>query len=122
MGPLLAANQGAHWEVVYDAPQRDVVRPCSRPSGEHTVLASFTIDDSTSAILNTTVTLEAGAAAADRDQAVQLARRSGALRDWIAQYPGVDATATLGDDRVWTVPSTTATAARWRRPASTTRR
>ena len=32
-----------------------------------------------------------------------LARRSGALRSWIAQYHGVEATATLGDDRVWTV-------------------
>src|SRR5205085_3941416 len=25
------------------------------------------------------------------------------LRDWIGQYPGVHASATLGDDRVWTI-------------------
>ena len=73
------------------------------PRGKHNVLASFKIDDSTSAILNTTVTPKLGPPRLTSAEAITLARRSGALRSWIAQYPGVEATATLGDDRVWTV-------------------
>ena len=40
-------------------------RPCSSRSGKHNVLASFKIDDSNSAILNTTVTPKLGPAPAD---------------------------------------------------------
>jgi hypothetical protein len=109
VGPLFVANKGAHWEVVFDAPSRTWTAVLE-PRGKHNVLASFKIDDSTSAILNTTVTPKLGAPRLTSAEAVTLARRSGALRSWIAQYPGVEATAT------------TATARRWRRPASATRR
>ena len=102
VGPLFAANKGAHWEVVFDAPS-GTWTAVLEPSGKHTVLASFKIDDSTSAILNTTVTPKLGPPRLTSAEAITLARRSGALRSWIAQYPGVEATATLGDDRVWTV-------------------
>jgi hypothetical protein len=102
VGPLFAANKGAHWEVVYDAPS-GTWTAVLEPRGKHNVLASFKIDDSTSAILNTTVTPKLGPPRLTSAEAITLARRSGALRSWIAQYPGVEATATLGDDRVWTV-------------------
>jgi hypothetical protein len=102
VGPLFVANKGAHWEVVFDAPS-GTWTAVLEPRGKHNVLASFKIDDSTSAILNTTVTPKLGPPRLTSAEAITLARRSGALRSWISQYPGVEATATLGDDRVWTV-------------------
>ncbi|HWH64783.1 MAG TPA: hypothetical protein VNS99_01730, partial [Gaiellales bacterium] len=102
VGPLLAAHKGTHWEVVFDPPS-GTWTAVLEPRGKHTVLASFKIDDSTSAILNTTVTPKLGPPRLTSAEAITLARRSGALRSWIAQYPGVEATATLGDDRVWTI-------------------
>ena len=64
VGPLSAANKGAHWEVVFDAPS-GTWTAVLEPRGKHNVLASFKIDDSTSAILSTTVTPKLGPPSAD---------------------------------------------------------
>jgi hypothetical protein len=100
--PIMLKNPGAHWEVVYDR-ARHAWSAALEAKGEHTVLASFTIKDATSAVIARHIASVLGPPRLTSDQAVQLARRSRSLRDWVGQYPGVGATATLGDDRVWTV-------------------
>jgi hypothetical protein len=102
VAPLLGANPGAHWEAVYDR-ARGSWTAVLEPKGKHTVLATFRIDDATSAILSSRVTPTLGPPRLTPNQAIALAQRSRALRDWIGQYPGVQPQATLGDDRVWTI-------------------
>ena len=102
VGPLLASNPGAHWETVYDAKAHRWTAALEK-QGVHTVLASFTIDDRTSAILSTNIPSTLGPPRLDAHTAEELAARSSSLRAWIGQYPGVRASATLGDDRVWTI-------------------
>jgi hypothetical protein len=102
VAPLLRANPGAHWEAVYDRPHGSWTAVLE-PKGKHTVLASFRIEDATSAILSSRITPTLGPPRLTPKQAIALAGRSSALRDWIGQYPGVQPVATLGDDRVWTI-------------------
>lgn len=102
VAPLLRANHGAHWETVYDRAHGSWTAVLE-PKGKHTVLASFRIEDATSAILSSRITPTLGPPRLTATQAIALGRRSSALRDWIGQYPGVQAVATLGDDRVWTI-------------------
>jgi hypothetical protein len=102
VAPLLRANPGAHWEAVYDRPHGSWTAVLE-PKGKHTVLASFRIEDATSAILSSRITPTLGPPRLTVKQAIALADRSSALRDWIGQYPGVQPVATLGDDRVWTI-------------------
>ena len=86
------------------------------------MLASFRIEDATSAILSSRITPTLGPPRLTPKQAIALAGRSSALRDWIGQYPGVQPVATLGDDRVWTISYDARSGTRWPRPGSTTRR
>jgi hypothetical protein len=102
VAPLERDNPGSHWEVVYDR-LRGTWSAALEVKGEHTVLASFTIRDSTSAVIARHIASKLGPPRLTSDQAVRLARRSQRLRDWVGQYKGVNAQATLGDDRVWTV-------------------
>ena len=67
------------------------------------MLAAFTIRDKNSEIVARHIVSSLGPPRLTSNQAVQLARRSQRLRDWIGQYRGVSGHATLGDDRVWTV-------------------
>ena len=100
--PIMLQNPGAHWEVVYDH-QRGSWSAALEVKGLHTVLAAFTIRDSNSAVLARHIPSALGPPRLSSDQAVELARRSAALREWTALYTGVRGQATLGDDRVWTV-------------------
>ena len=102
VAPLLLANPGAHWEVVYDRPHH-AWTAALESKGKHTVLASFRIDDRTSAILSTDIVSKLGPPRLTSAEAIRLAHRSAALRDWIGQYTGVQPSASLGDDRVWTI-------------------
>jgi len=102
VAPIERRNPGAHWEVVYDR-LRGTWSAALEVKHEHTVLASFTIRDSNSAIVARHIVSSLGPPRLTSDQAVQLARRSQRLRDWVDQYQGVRGEATLGDDRVWTV-------------------
>ncbi|MDX6548593.1 MAG: hypothetical protein QOG33_2143, partial [Gaiellales bacterium] len=89
-------------EVVYDK-LRGTWSAALEVKGEHTVLASFTIKDATGAVISHHLASDLGPPRLTSDQAIVLARRSTTLRDWVAQYHGVQPQATLGDDRVWTV-------------------
>jgi hypothetical protein len=100
--PIERRHPGAHWEVVYDQ-LRGTWSAALEVKGEHTVLADFTIRDSNSAVVARHIVSTLGPPRLTSDQAVQLARRSQRLRDWVGQYHGVRGNATLGDDRVWTV-------------------
>jgi hypothetical protein len=100
--PIKLENPGAHWEVVYDK-ARGTWSAALEVKGEHTVLASFTIKDATGAVISHHLASDLGPPRLTSDQAIVLARRSATLRDWVAQYHGVQPQATLGDDRVWTV-------------------
>ena len=102
LGPLLLANPGAHWELVYDS-RKGTWSAALERKGAHTVLASYLIRDATSAILQSHVSSQLGPPRLTSKQAIALAHRSADLRDWLAQYQGVQPSATLGDDRVWTI-------------------
>jgi glycosyl transferase family 87 len=102
VAPIKLQNPGAHWEVVFDT-KRGTWSAALEAKGAHTVLASFTIRDRDSAIVAHHVASVLGPPRLTSDQAVQLARRSQSLRDWIGQYRRVQGSASLGDDRVWTV-------------------
>ena len=102
VAPIRLQNPGSHWEVIYDK-LRGSWSAALEVKGKHTVLASFTIKDATGAVISRHLLSDLGPPRLSSDQAVVLARRSAALRDWVAQYRGVQGQATLGDDRVWTV-------------------
>jgi hypothetical protein len=100
--PLLVDNPGAHWEAVYDK-ARDSWTVVLEPLGSHTVLATFHVDDNDATITSRDVSPPEAPPRLTADQAKQLARREPRVQDWIDLYPKVTSSASLGDDRVWTV-------------------
>ena len=103
VGPLIKAVPGSHWEAVYDE-ERGTWSVVLEPKGAHTVLAEFTIRDRDGAVTARDVaSTELGPPRLDADEAIRLARREPEVHDWIAQYDEVRDSATLGDDRLWTV-------------------
>ena len=100
--PLLLANPGAHWEAVYDK-GKDSWTVVLEPIGSHLVLATYRIDDDDGTIIKSDVSPPKSPPRLNSSTAEQLARRQPKLQDWIDLYPKVSASASLGDDRVWTV-------------------
>ena len=100
--PLLAANRGAAWEGVYDL-KSDTWTVALEKRDSHVVLATFRVRDNTGAIASRDVSPPKSPPRLSAKDAIRLAKREPKVRDWTGQYDHVTDSASLGDDRTWTV-------------------
>jgi hypothetical protein len=99
---VAAERPTARWVARYRAGSA-TWRVVLRPRGGGEPLAVLAIADSTGAVVDERIEAPPRPPRLDAADARRIAGREGRLRDWLAQYPPARATATLGDDRVWTV-------------------
>ncbi len=100
--PLLDTYPGAYWTAVYHPGSGEWTATLLDKSGKRK-LARFTVDDGLGTVLRSALLAKPGPPRLSGPKAYRIAMAQPALRSWLDQYHRPTHSATLGDDRVWTV-------------------
>jgi hypothetical protein len=102
MGPLQRAHPGAYYTAVFDQAKRTWQIRLVAAHG-HPVLASFSVLDGVGTVLARAILVRLGPPLLSAPQAAAIAARQAKIRSWLGLFPHTYHTATIGDNRVWTV-------------------
>ena len=102
VGPLEARYPRAIFTAVYRPSNHTWRVRLAAPSG-HPVYASFTILDGIGSVVSQSINRTPGPPHLTAGRAYRIAGREPRIRSWLGLYSGLSHTATLGDNRVWTI-------------------
>jgi Glycosyltransferase family 87 len=109
IGALRASHPRSFFEASFVAADRTWRVRLISSAKDHKVLASFAIVDGLGTVLTRSITGSVGPPHLTAGRAEAIAAAQPRIRSWLSQYRNISHSATLGDDRVWTVTWTAGT-------------